>query len=120
VCQSATWDAKCPGKSEVSELDASVYVDEQILGLEVTMDHSVAVAVRQTLQQLVQVTLHAQHQQLQEASTHKSDHARNGSEVITSTSMGTDLYPHMPNLCPHAARISSVIFLSALRISAVL
>jgi len=115
VCQSATWDAKCPGKSEVSELDASVYVDEQILGLEVTMDHSVAVAVRQTLQQLVQVTLHAKHQQL-----HKSDHARNGSEVITSTSMGTDLYPHMPNLCPHAARISSVIFLSALRISAVL
>ena len=58
--ESAASDAKRPGESEVGELDASMNVDEKILRFEITMDNSVTVAVRQTLQQLVQVTLHTQ------------------------------------------------------------
>jgi len=32
---------------------------------------------------------------------------------VNSTDVETDLYPHMPILCPHAARVSSVTFTSA-------
>jgi len=58
VCEGAAGDTECPGESEVGELDAAMNVNEEILRFEIAMDHSVAVAVRQSLQQLVQVTLH--------------------------------------------------------------
>jgi len=58
--EGATGDAKRPGESEVSQLDASLDVDEKILRLEIAMNDSVTVAVRQALQQLVQVTLRVQ------------------------------------------------------------
>jgi len=57
VRQSAVWNTESPRQSEVGELDASVDVDQEILWLEVAMDHTVTVAVGDAAQQLVQIAL---------------------------------------------------------------
>jgi hypothetical protein len=60
VCVSPDWHAKRPGKPKVSEFDGALAVNEQVLGLEVTVQNPVHVAERYALQQLVQVALKTQ------------------------------------------------------------
>lgn len=50
-------NTKGPGQPKVSQLDFALGIDEQVLGLEVTMQHPVGVAEGQTLQQLEQIAL---------------------------------------------------------------
>lgn len=49
--------AECPCRPEVRQLDGSLGIDEQVLGLEVAVQHPVGMAEGQALQQLEQVTL---------------------------------------------------------------
>lgn len=56
---SADGDAKCARKAKVRELQCVVIaIDEEVLRLQVAMEHAVAVAVRDAEQELLQVALH--------------------------------------------------------------
>lgn len=57
VSVSAHGDAESTGKTEISKLDHAILVDEQVLGLQIAMQNSVRMAVRQTGQKLVHVAL---------------------------------------------------------------
>jgi len=57
VCIISNGYTKSSGESKISHFDVSFRIDEEILGLEVTMKDSVCVAVSYTFQQLVAVTL---------------------------------------------------------------
>ena len=54
---SSEGEAERPRQAEVSQLYVPFNIDQQVLGLEVTVKDSVRVAVSDALQQLVQVTL---------------------------------------------------------------
>lgn len=58
MCEGAVRDAERSGEAEVSEFDKSVDIDEQVLRLEIAMNDTVRVTVRDATQQLVQVALH--------------------------------------------------------------
>ena len=57
VCVSADGNPKGPCQTKVSELDLPLGVDEEILGLQVSMKNPVRVAEGQALQQLEKITL---------------------------------------------------------------
>lgn len=59
MSESTDRDAKRPGQSKVSELDDVVAaIDEQVLRLEVAVEHAVGVAVGDATQNLVEEALH--------------------------------------------------------------
>jgi len=43
------------GRPEICKLEASLAINQQILGLKIAVEYAVAVAVRNTLDQLVEV-----------------------------------------------------------------
>ena len=51
------WNAECSGQPEVRQFNDTLTVDEQVLGLEITVQHSPLVAKQDTLKDLVKVTL---------------------------------------------------------------
>ena len=51
------WDSKGSGQSKVRQLDDSMDVDQEVLGLEVAMEDTVGVAELDPLQNLVGVAL---------------------------------------------------------------
>jgi len=54
---SPDWNAERPGQAKVCQFDHAQYVDEKILGLEVSVQHSVGVAELNSLQHLVGIAL---------------------------------------------------------------
>ena len=52
------WEPKSPRQPKISELDSSIFVNEQVLGLEVSVHDSMSMAVGGTLQNLVRKALH--------------------------------------------------------------
>lgn len=60
VCVALDWDAEGPAQAQVGDLEAhGAVVDQQVLRLEVAVQHAVLVAVRQALDELVQEVLRA-------------------------------------------------------------
>lgn len=57
VCVSANGNAEGPCEAEVRQLDLSLGVDKEVLGLQVSMQNSVRVAEGQALQQLEEIAL---------------------------------------------------------------
>lgn len=57
VGQSLDGDTKSSGKTEISELDGTILVDQKILGLQVSVNDSSRVAVVDTLEDLIQIRL---------------------------------------------------------------
>ena len=57
VGEGAVWDAERSGQSEVGQFDTSIDINEKVLWLEIAVDDTVTVTVRDAVQQLVQVTL---------------------------------------------------------------
>lgn len=57
VCVGSNGDAECSSQTKISELDDTFRVNEQILGFEIAVKHTVAVTVGQTGEQLVHVAL---------------------------------------------------------------
>lgn len=53
----ANGDAKSPRQTKIGQLDAALGVDEQVLRLQITMQHAVHVTESDATQQLVQVAL---------------------------------------------------------------
>ena len=49
---SAKWDTKGASKTEISQLQVALFVDEQVLRLEVTVEDTVSMAVAGTLEEL--------------------------------------------------------------------
>jgi hypothetical protein len=47
------WEAECSCKTEISQLDISLFVNQQVLRLEISVHYSVGVAVGCSLQDLV-------------------------------------------------------------------
>lgn len=57
MCVRADRHPEGPRQTKVSELDLSLSIDEQVLGLQVPMENPVRVAEGQALQQLEEITL---------------------------------------------------------------
>lgn len=57
VCVSANGNAEGPCEAEVRQLDLSLGVDKEVLGLQISMQNSVRVAEGQALQQLEEIAL---------------------------------------------------------------
>ena len=57
VCVCANGDAKGAGKTKVGQLDVALAIDEQVLWLEVTVQHTARVAKLNALEQLEHVGL---------------------------------------------------------------
>ena len=57
VCVGSDGDAERSGEAEVCEFDGAVSVDEEVLRLQVAVQHAVRVAVGDARQELVQVAL---------------------------------------------------------------
>lgn len=58
MCESFDWNSRGSSESEVSELENVLFVDEQVLRLEVTMEDLPFMAVSDAFQQLIGKTLH--------------------------------------------------------------
>jgi len=52
------WEGESTGKTEISQLEDSVLVDEEVLGLEVTVDDTMGMAEGKAVEELVSVGLH--------------------------------------------------------------
>lgn len=61
VCVRAYRDPKGSRQTKVSQLDLPLRIDEEVLGLQVSMENSVRVAEGQALQQLEKITLRNTH-----------------------------------------------------------
>ena len=54
MCIGSHGNTKCTGETEIGELEIIVLVNEQILGLEITMEDSMAMAVQEAGVELVE------------------------------------------------------------------
>lgn len=59
MCETAHWDTERASQTEISQLQLTLVVDEQILRLQVSVKDFVAVTKRHTIKQLVQERLQA-------------------------------------------------------------
>ena len=57
MCICADRHPKCAGQAKVSQLNVALGVDQQILGLEVSVQHTVNMTVGNACKQLVHVAL---------------------------------------------------------------
>lgn len=61
VCVDSDWDPKGTGQAEICQLNYTFIVNEQVLGLQVSMQNPPTVAEQNPLQDLIKVTLHKRH-----------------------------------------------------------
>ena len=65
-------NAKCPSKTKISQLDNSILVNEQILGLQVSVEDSSLVAKQNARKDLVQVALQMKKKSIKFPTDHRA------------------------------------------------